>query len=127
MAVNVTDGWKEINIILADFEGIIRGLNQVGEIDYTMYSEIFDAADLAIDRAYNLGVGDEREANKKAFEVHKQQLSARDDKIKELELEIKQLQSDLEKQNHYVDDLISEIDGLSNELSYQENFEWIDE
>lgn len=127
MAVNVTDGWKEINIILADFEGIIRGLNQVGEIDYTMYSEIFDAADLAIDRAYHLGVGDEREANKKAFEVHKQQLSTRDDKIKELELEIKQLQSDLEKQNHYVDDLISEIDDLSNELSYQENFEWVDE
>ena len=46
---------KEIEKIKGDFESYLNGLNMVGEISYSQYSELYDEGTKQIQRAYELG------------------------------------------------------------------------
>lgn len=46
---------KEIEKIKGDFENYLNGLNMVGEISYSQYSELYDEGTKQIQRAYELG------------------------------------------------------------------------
>lgn len=54
--------------IKADFEGIIRGLNCVGEIDYFTYSKLFEEIMPLFDQMHEQG---KKDALKDAFTWHK--------------------------------------------------------
>ena len=54
--------------IKSEFEGIIRGLNCVGEIDYLTYSKLFDEIMPLFDQIYEQG---KKDALKDAFGWHK--------------------------------------------------------
>ena len=46
---------KEIEKIKGDFESYLNGLNMVGEISYSQYSELYDEGTKQIQKAYELG------------------------------------------------------------------------
>lgn len=46
---------KEIEKIKGDFESYLNGLNMVGEISYSQYSNLYDEGTKQIQRAYELG------------------------------------------------------------------------
>ena len=46
---------KEIEKIKGDFENYLNGLNMVGEITYSQYSELYDEGTKQIQKAYELG------------------------------------------------------------------------
>ena len=46
---------KEIEKIKGDFESYLNGLNMVGEISYSQYSELYDEGTKQMQRAYELG------------------------------------------------------------------------
>lgn len=46
---------KEIEKIKGDFESYLNGLNMVGEIPYSQYSELYDEGTKQIQKAYELG------------------------------------------------------------------------
>ena len=46
---------KEIEKIKGDFESYLNGLNMVGEISYSQYSELYDEGIKQIQKAYELG------------------------------------------------------------------------
>lgn len=46
---------KEIEKIKGDFESYLNGLNMVGEISYSQYSELYDEGTNQIQKAYELG------------------------------------------------------------------------
>lgn len=54
MSIIVVTG-KEIEKIKGDFESYLNGLNMVGEISYSQYSELYDEGTKQIQRAYELG------------------------------------------------------------------------
>ena len=46
---------KEVEKIKGDFESYLNGLNMVGEITYSQYSELYDEGTKQIQKAYELG------------------------------------------------------------------------
>ena len=54
MPIIVVTG-KEIEKIKGDFESYLNGLNMVGEISYSQYSELYDEGTKQIQKAYELG------------------------------------------------------------------------
>ena len=46
---------KEIEKIKGDFESYLNGLNMVGKISYSQYSELYDEGTKQIQKAYKLG------------------------------------------------------------------------
>ena len=54
---------KEIEKIKGDFESYLNGLNMVGEISYSQYSELYDEGTKQIQRAYELGKSDLEKEN----------------------------------------------------------------
>jgi len=54
---------KEIEKIKGDFESYLNGLNMVGEISYSQYSELYDEGTKQIQRAYELGKFDLEKEN----------------------------------------------------------------
>ncbi len=79
---------KEIEKIKGDFESYLNGLNMVGEISYSQYSELYDEGTKQIQRAYELG---KTELENKIADIKANcdlAIEGRDIKIKELELEL---------------------------------------
>ena len=64
MPIIVVTG-KEIEKIKGDFESYLNGLNMVGEISYSQYSELYDEGTKQIQRAYELGKSDLEKENAK--------------------------------------------------------------
>lgn len=62
MPIIVVTG-KEIEKIKGDFESYLNGLNMVGEISYSQYSELYDEGTKQIQRAYELGKSDLEKEN----------------------------------------------------------------
>lgn len=56
---------KEIEKIKGDFESYLNGLNMVGEISYSQYSELYDEGTKQIQRAYELGKAELEKENTK--------------------------------------------------------------
>ena len=54
---------KEIEKIKGDFESYLNGLNMVGEISYSQYSELYDEGTKQIQKAYELGKSDLEKEN----------------------------------------------------------------
>jgi hypothetical protein len=54
---------KEIEKIKGDFESYLNGLNMVGEISYSQYSELYDEGTKQIQKAYELGKSELEEEN----------------------------------------------------------------
>ena len=54
---------KEIEKIKGDFESYLNGLNMVGEISYSQYSELYDDGTKQIQKAYELGKSDLEKEN----------------------------------------------------------------
>ena len=66
---------KEIEKIKGDFESYLNGLNMVGEISYSQYSELYDEGTKQIQRAYELG---KSELEKENAELKKKNLDTQD-------------------------------------------------
>ena len=63
---------KEIEKIKDDFESYLNGMNMVGEISYSQYSELYDEGTKQIQKAYELGKAElekDNEIFKKANEI----------------------------------------------------------
>ena len=96
MPIIVVTG-KEIEKIKGDFESYLNGLNMVGEISYSLYSELYDEGTKQIQKAYELGKSELEKENaelkkqltelKEFYEIEYFQIADRtaDEKIKELE------------------------------------------
>ena len=56
---------KEIEKIKGDFESYLNGLNMVGEISYSQYSELYDEGTKQIQKAYELGKSELEKENAK--------------------------------------------------------------
>ena len=54
---------KEIEKIKGDFESYLNGLNMVGKISYSQYSELYDEGTKQIQKAYELGKSDLEKEN----------------------------------------------------------------
>ena len=54
---------KEIEKIKGDFESYLNGLNMVGEISYSQYSNLYDEGTKQIQRAYELGKSELEKGN----------------------------------------------------------------
>ena len=65
---------KEIEKIKGDFESYLNGLNMVGEISYSQYSELYDEGTKQIQKAYDLG---KSELEKENAELKEQLWSAK--------------------------------------------------
>ena len=63
---------KEIEKIKGDFESYLNGLNMVGEISYSQYSELYDEGTKQIQKAYELGKSELEKENAKAKELLKE-------------------------------------------------------
>lgn len=77
MPIIVVTG-KEIEKIKGDFESYLNGLNMVGEISYSQYSELYDEGTKQIQRAYELGKS----------ELEKENEELKTEKIPQLERKI---------------------------------------
>ena len=91
---------KEIEKIKDDFESYLNGMNMVGEISYSQYSELYDEGTKQIQKAYELGKAElekDNEIFKKANEIIAQQRDDRDANISILENRIEDLETRIEK------------------------------
>ena len=94
---------KEIEKIKGDFESYLNGLNMVGEISYSQYSELYDEGTKQIQRAYELG---KTELENKIADIKANcdlAIEGRDIKIKELEKENAELKEEIDKKQHLAD------------------------
>ncbi len=82
---------KEIEKIKGDFESYLNGLNMVGEISYSQYSELYDEGTKQIQKAYELGKSELEQAEKgkvvERFEAYGQCRDSR--RIADLETKLK--------------------------------------
>lgn len=62
MSIIIVTG-KEIEKIKGDFESYLNGLNMVGEISYSQYSELYDEGTKQIQKAYELGKSELKKEN----------------------------------------------------------------
>ena len=62
---------KEIEKIKGDFESYLNGLNMVGEISYSQYSELYDEGTKQIQRAYELGKSELEKENAELKQAEK--------------------------------------------------------
>ena len=62
---------KEIEKIKGDFESYLNGLNMVGEISYSQYSELYDEGTKQIQKAYELGKSELEKENAELKETLK--------------------------------------------------------
>ena len=60
---------KEIEKIKGDFESYLNGLNMVGEISYSQYSELYDEGTKQIQKAYELGKSELEKENAELKEL----------------------------------------------------------
>jgi flagellar hook-basal body complex protein FliE len=67
---------KEIEKIKGDFESYLNGLNMVGEISYSQYSELYDEGTKQIQRAYELGKSELEKENAELRKVAEFQQSS---------------------------------------------------
>ena len=66
---------KEIEKIKGDFESYLNGLNMVGEISYSQYSELYDEGTKQIQKAYELGKSELEKENAEAKEIIRELLT----------------------------------------------------
>ena len=62
---------KEIEKIKGDFESYLNGLNMVGEISYSQYSELYDEGTKQIQKAYELGKSELEKENAELKQAEK--------------------------------------------------------
>lgn len=88
---------KEIEKIKGDYESYLNGLNMVGEISYSQYSELYDEGTKQIQKAYELGKAEKNtELENKIADIKANcdlAIEGRDVKIMELEKDYKVLQT----------------------------------
>jgi hypothetical protein len=92
---------KEIEKIKGDFESYLNGLNMVGEISYSQYSELYDEGTKQIQRAYELG---KAELEKENAELEKDKDYFSDALDKQIDATLK-----LQKENEDAKNLIEEL------------------
>lgn len=121
MPIIVVTG-KEIEKIKGDYESYLNGLNMVGEISYSQYSELYDEGTKQIQKAYELGKSELEKENaelKKACDETQCLLD------KQIEATYK-----LDKENSELKEQISTKDILIKELQEQKvywkesSFDW---
>lgn len=116
MPIIVVTG-KEIEKIKGDFESYLNGLNVVGEISYSQYSELYDEGTKQIQKAYELG---KSELEKENAELKEKWLQATDEgtswaHLKSLERENAKLKGELTKAKEIIKKF-SEF--VNNEIEY---------
>ena len=78
---------KEIEKIKGDFESYLNGLNMVGEISYSQYSELYDEGTKQIQRAYELGKSEIKKENTNLKALKKYEVNVAQLEIEKLENE----------------------------------------
>lgn len=76
MPIIVVTG-KEIEKIKGDYESYLSGLNMVGKIDYSQYSQLYDEGTKHIQRAYELGKSELEKENAELKKWQKDTIKAR--------------------------------------------------
>jgi len=97
---------KEIEKIKGDFESYLNGLNMVGEISYSQYSELYDEGTKQIQRAYELG---KAELEKENAELEKDKDYFSDALDKQIEATLK-----LQKKNAELKETLKTYNGCGD-------------
>ena len=113
---------KEIEKIKGDFESYLNGLNMVGEISYSQYSELYDEGTKQIQRAYELGKSELEKENARL----KDGIALKDEEVGCIETDFNTFKS---KAKEIIKNLMkfAEIDCREYEEAYKEAEQFVKE